>query len=1153
MANFKYTASQEAAITSRDTNLLVSAAAGAGKTQVLIDRIVRLVVVDQVPLEQMVVVTFTNAAAGEMKERLQQGLSQAMQDYPEKRAFLYRQLRALPRAHVSTLHAYCIQTMRTYYHVVNLEPNFRVLNDATGVILREKALVDVMEAHYDEADEAFNRLIEAYGGRNNDQRVLDMIQQLAVFLQSLPEAEAWLQSALTPYEMSGTHPLTETDSFVAVLFQHVQQGLSAVAALLEEADALLPFEGPTAVYRETLAADEALVAARYEIGMAGTDVADLLPLGEKPVFDRLKTVPAKKMDEADQAVADRFKALRAQYKDRLQAVTEMIPTEGPLALIRDRAQIQPFLKTLIACTKDYMVQYATLKRKRNEVDYNDLEMFMLKILEDEEAHAAITRQIRFVFFDEYQDCNAVQEAIVNRLAPDRGLFYVGDVKQAIYGFRFADPHLFNDRYACYVAGGTGEVIHLADNFRSVPGILAFCNALFTDLMRADLGEVVYRQKGHSFVVPQHDAGAEAVHLVALESDGAIDERQLAEAMWIAEKIQENVEAKRWRYSDVAILMRAPGGRLGAYETAFKKARIPYYSDNTTVNFDNMEVRLFLNMLQVLNNDCLDTPLAAVLLSPFGGLTDDHLATIRLACPEASFAEACRSYHQTKKDEVGAKLGVFYRSLDAWRKRLQMEPLPEVANALFQESGYAAFLLSLEEGAERIENMQAFIHRMSEFDADADTGLQGFLQYAEVLKQRKGDGLSPGIALTTDDDRVQIMSIHKSKGLGFPVVFVADLSRRFNFRDAGKPLVLHRHLGFAMDVVDLEQATTHTTFERRMMQAQFRQETRSEEVRLFYVALTRAKKELFLVTSAKDVRKEINKKSAGLATDATAQGSSFQDWMFTYLGLDASESALSLAHQGTAKALFTYHEVDAKPYTMPDEAAALGALNLDTHPVAEQVVTNVARCLGFQYPFAEETVLPLKTTVTQLAQERQVGEMTAWSQTSGESSISVTTPLFLQDEIHFTGAEQGTALHRVMQLIPLHIAAAGNLTAAINEMEAKALITPAEAAAVSETQLLVNFFQSDLGLEVLRHRDRVEREVSFTMRKEGYIVDGQIDLIYGDGNKWHIIDFKSDRTINASRYTVQMALYREALEKARDICVGSVHLFWLRHGVATRMD
>lgn len=1153
---FEYTASQQAAIDTRGHNLLVSAAAGAGKTQVLIDRIVSLVVDDEVPLHDMVVVTFTNAAAGEMKERLQQGLSQAILTHPTKRAFLYDQLRALPGAHVSTLHAYCIQTMRTYYHVVDLEPDFRVLNDATGVILRERAMQEAMEAGYESDDEAFDRLIDAYGGRNDDRQVVKMVQDLARFLLSVPDADAWLQRVSEHYNINQSDELNTHDPFVSVLGAQLREEINAVAALLVEADRFLPFEGEglTAGYRDTLAADEELVEEWYETIHSAQTIDDLAPLQVKPTFKTLKSISDKKLDANELLIKERFKTLRNTYKKRLGELHKVIPPNGGEGILRDRQAIYPVLLSLIELTKSYLERYAALKRKRNEVDYNDLETFMLRILENEEARAGITHSLRYVFFDEYQDCNAVQEAIINRLAPADGLFHVGDVKQAIYGFRYADPQLFHARFSRYASGIGGEVIHLAENFRSVPGILAFCNALFMNLMRTDLGDIDYAMEGQAFVVPQTGRDPEAVQFIALESDGKMEERQEAQAMWIAEEIRRNVTAGTWRYSDVAVLMRAPGARLAAYEKAFKLKGVPFFSDNAAITFDNMEVRLFLNMLQVLHNDRLDTPLAAVLLSPFGDLNDADLAAIRLAYPDESMAEACRQYDTSKNERVGAKLATFYSALANWRKRLQKEPLTDVVNALFQESGYAAFLLSLEEGAERTENVQAFISRIAEFDADADTGLQGFLQYAEVLQARKGDSLTPGISLSADENRVQIMSIHKSKGLGFPVVFVADLSRGFSARDASNPLVLHRDLGVAMNVVDLEKGTFHKTFERAMMKKQFENENRSEEVRLLYVAMTRAKKQLYLVTSEKDIDEKIDKKNAGLSADATKHGSSYQDWFFTYMGLPPEESALSLAHQGTPQAVFTFHKVDGEEILADIAASDVQVIELDTFTLPTEVTARVADRLGYAYPYQAETVLPLKTTVTQLADAARSRDAAVWVPHSGgySESLEVTTPLFLQEDIHLTAAETGTVLHRVMQLLPLQPMSPDEIADAIRHLADRELISTAQWEAVVKDSLITAFFESDLGKQILRHSDRVEREVSFTMRKDGYIVDGQIDLIYSDGENWHIVDFKSDRTIQPERYHVQMALYREALEKARVIHVDSVHLFWLRHGVASRV-
>lgn len=1138
-----YTAHQEEAIKARGEDLLISAAAGSGKTRVLVDRIVRLLAEDHVPLEQMLIVTFTNAAAGEMKARLRQGLSEAAaQAEGEDRAFLLAQLEALPEAHISTMHAFCIAELRRFYHVLGLDPAFKILPEATNTILREEALEQAMDEAYAEGDADFLRLVEAYGGRNDDTALRELVRHLYARIQAQVDPLAWLDSEVAHYgeplpqayqTLARSILLERADAFSAQLAE-----ARRLAELLPNAEKLYMMldedEGNVRRLRHAAEADnvvDALMQAFAEVSWS-----------TKPRKPRNATEEETEIDEA-------LKALRNAYKKAFTKLGEQLCMEGGSARVdADRALLQPHLAALAALIGRFDAAYQAAKRARSGLDFNDLEHEMLRLLADDEAQAAVRDEVRDIFFDEYQDANPIQEAIVEALATPDHLFFVGDVKQAIYRFRRADPNIFNRRYARYRDSEDGRLIFLSENFRSRAEILDFANALFTGLMTPVLGEVDYREPGQALVCGgSFEPDAEAVQCVAVQD---VEDTENVEAAWIAEEIERLVASGRYDYGDIVVLMRSPKKKLHDFEEVFKRRHIPYYSDNSTVGFENLEVRLFIAMLTVLANDAIDTAFLSALLSPFGGLSDGDIAAIRLHDEEGSFQTACQHYRETHADAISRKLDDFYNNLTTWRAALRYEPLAEVALRMVSESGYGAFLLGMDDGVERQQNVMAFIDTIAEYERGHRYGLPGFLHHVETLKARSMDSSSPGIGLSESDHCVRIMSIHKSKGLGFKVVFLADMAHQFNFADSKKTLVIDDHLGLAMNVVDLARGTSHASFEKKLMTIKGQRETRSEEVRLLYVALTRAIDRLYLVTTMKEKALETFAKQRGNVradTDTFLSGNSYADWLLACFC--DPQHALSL---DAAKPLYRWQFVEATQEEHEEETHTLSyqaLLKADDEALTKEIEAH----FHLNYAHWDATKLPFKKTVSQLAKSNRilpdyVQEWPAYAGQLAPASADVPVPAFIQEHLSFTGAALGTLMHQVVQWLPLCAQSRVEIEQGLDSLEARAFLTPEERAAV-DVGMLEGFYQSDFVAHIVKVAKKVEREVSFTMHQDDFMVDGQIDLFFETEEGYEIVDFKTDRSMHAERYRQQLALYAQALSAARGKPVTHRWLYWLRFQTA----
>ena len=1138
-----YTAAQQDAISSRGENLLISAAAGSGKTRVLVDRIVDMIKCDHISLNQMLIVTFTNAAAGEMKARLRKSLQEAVAiANSEEKPFLLEQLRALADAHISTMHAFCISELRRFYHVLEIDPNFKVLPESTTTILREDALEKTMDAAYEEDDEAFNQLVEAYGGRNSDTALRDLIRSMYYRLQSQVAPLQWLDDEVERYQ----EPLPE--GYYQLLEMIVEETCEAVMTIIQDCRDLVEQLFNPEKYYEMFNDDESIVMGLKKclkknepIDAVLTYVADI-KWGRKPAVK--KSAP-----EGEKAIDETLKGYREQYKKMFKKLTAFGVIGGTERINNDRKMLYPHLKALAKLIATYETLYHQAKKDKEGLDFNDLEHEMLRLLEDEEARQAIRKEIQYIFFDEYQDANPIQEAIVEKLAVDNHLFFVGDVKQAIYRFRRADPNIFNRRYARYKKGQDGRLIFLSDNFRSRAEVLNFSNALFYNLMTPELGEVDYSEKGQALVCGGvFEADEEAVQCVALLKDEQNDES--VEATWIAEEIERLVDSGRYQYGDIVILMRSPRSRLYYYEEALKQHRIPYYSDNSVVGFHNLEVRLLISALTVLNNDDLDHALLSMLLSPFGGLTDTEIATIRVSADEGSFSTICKAYMASHEDRISRKLSEFYEMLHQWRNILKYESLQEVAIRMVEESGYTTFLLGMDEGNERYQNVYAFIDMIGEYEKGHRYGLPGFLHYVKTLEERNMDDAMPGIGLSENDQCVRIMSIHKSKGLGFKVVFLSDMAHQFNMRDLIQPLVVDDDLGLAAQTVNLELSTTYTSFEKKMVAYKHRSEILSEEVRLLYVALTRAIDRLYLVTALKPKKYEnflenYGKHHANMSS--FREGKSYWDWLATCL----CDSAHPLYIEA-AKPLYRWRLIE--PSEKAEEEQAVGTDYTALTKIAKpDQMAEFEKNFHIRYAYEEDTRLPFKKTVTELSKKNQVlpehvKNWPSYYTTSSGRAEDIPMPRFLRKDISFTATAMGTLIHQVMQFLPMKRQNRNEIIEELDVLLEKSFLTAEERAVfdIEENILILeNFYRSDFVGHIINDGYNVEHEVSFSMYIAPYQIDGQIDLFFETDKGYEILDFKTDRKIRSGFYDEQLNMYAEALSIARGKPVVHKWLYWLR--------
>ena len=1183
---------QRRAIEARRKNLLVSAAAGSGKTAVLVERVIQrmLDVADPLDIDRLLVVTFTNAAALEMRERIAAALGKELsrQDLPPDRLErLERQLALLGSASISTIHSFCQSVVRQHFHQLNLDPRFRVASQAEADLLRRDVLEEVLEKRYAADDPAMFLLADCYGGERDDAELGVMIVELYEFSRSLPEPELWLQGCLdvfAPPEQASFDELPQAK----LLLRQAQLRLGSLAVAAAELLELAELAGEKEVQ---LAQEYAAVIDELQAASTWSELERACRQGEKTAYTRLS---GGKKDPAGQEARDAFKHGRDQLKKQLEKVYVLVDRPGE-ELLEDLRHCQPLMAALVAVTLEFASAFREAKASRNLLDFGDLEHFCLAVLRDGEGSsaAALDLQERFqeVMVDEYQDTNGVQEAILQCLCPAASgrLFLVGDVKQSIYRFRLAEPELFREKYESYPVLGEGyERIDLAQNFRSRANVLAGVNYLFRQLMEPQVAELAYGEaeflrpglpyppcEGKSLEGPNElwlleETGKEAAES---EDDGAVEELPegfAAEAALIARRLQKLQEEQvqvydkglggyrplAWR--DVVVLLRSVRAKGPVLLEALREAGIPAYADVDEGYFREIEVEVLLAALAAVDNPRQDIPLAAFLRSPLVGCKAAELAEIRLASAERSDLWDAVTVLADLETEAGRKAAHAVELLEGWRRLARRRGVPELLLRIYRDTGYYEYVGGLPGGALRQANLRALYDRARQFESTHYRGLFRFLRFVEDMREGGAD-MAVARILGEQENVVRVMTIHKSKGLEFPVVVVADAGKQFNLQDLKKPVLFHKTQGLGPQVIDVNTRYRYPGAARKAVAHCLELETKAEELRVLYVALTRAREKLILTGRLKHADKaaanwcrQSCRSEELLPPGLIAEAKGYLDWLGPALVRHQAAGDLRRLGGAPQEECLLPDESSWEIHICPPAAAeSTGAAALPDDwfclekgqllPGGEEAQT--AACLEWQYPWQDAVGKAAKLSVTEIKRRfADVDESArAWPARSG---AVYDRPLFLQAQQGPKGGEYGVWMHTVMQHLPLE----GRLNeeqvqSVLEELVVKEVLLPEQAAAL-EASKIAAFLESALGSRLLAS-SQVRREVPFSVllpaeefypevagQEETVFVQGVADLLFKEGDAWILVDYKSDRGLSpeelASRYRLQLELYARAL-------------------------
>lgn len=1244
----KWTEEQARAISEDRCNLLVAAAAGAGKTAVLVERIIRKITHPETPvdIDRLLVVTFTNAAAAEMRERIGAALSRVLEDAQKDESLntrnLQRQLALLGKASITTIHSFCLEVIRNNFHTIDLDPAFRIADDTEALLLKLEALEELIELKYESENctEEFLSLVECYGSNRDDKKLMDLVLTIYEFVQSHPWPEVWLQDAVEAFNAADGMDFGET-KWARVLMKNISMELSGLQCVLEGAEATAERAEGLSPYVTVLQEDrlkvQAMLKACSEEG------------GWDSLYEEFKNLEFTRLPrcgkDIDLKAQEEVKSIRDDVKGKLNKLKKELISSNSGELASDLRQLYPIMKSLGSLVLEFADKYQDKKKQKGVIDFDDFEHFCLNVLTSQEegtvspTQAALGLRERFeeIYIDEYQDSNLTQEVILNMVSREElgepNIFMVGDVKQSIYRFRQAKPELFLKKYNTYSGESTSKYrkILLYKNFRSREDIIHGVNYIFSQIMSESLGDIDYTEKealnaGAVFEAPEGSecsiGGAVELHIIdnrettAKDEEGADEDPDdsvetglgldidisdkpdsiQCEARVAAKRIKELVaetggfmvvdkDTKIYRparFSDIVILMRTTKNWSDVFAEELSIHGIPVYTDAGSGYFRTIEISTVLSLLQIIDNPLQDIPMLAVLRSPIAGFSTEELIDIRLCDREVTFFEAMNKAAATD-GELGRKSGEFIERLGRWREKSLYLSTDELIWYLYNDTGYYSFVGAMPGGVIRQANLRMLFDKARQYEESSFKGLFNFVNFINKLKGSQGD-MGSAKTLGEKDDVVRIMSIHKSKGLEFPIVFVCGAGKGFNLTDAAKGILLHHDLGIGPDFIDHKRRIWYPSIFKQALKYKIRLESLSEEMRILYVAFTRSKEKLIITGAVNDPLKSAAKwrgssraKSQKVPEFDILKGKCYMDWICMAL-MRHPEGKLAEKLGVEQKDFYEGNDSDRWDIRLWDREEVLKDIRLEEHN-EEELIGEVALASGeveadtrneiikrleWKYPYSAYEKLPVKVTVTELKRyfDTEAADDYKLQAVPGIKK----RPRFLEDTTAMTAAEKGSLMHFVLQ----HMDFGGEVSEAsirkqMEDMVEAELLTEVQAQNV-HSHKIIKFMQTALGKRVVAAK-KLYREVPFTMEvkcsevfadipgegneSETIVLQGIIDCYFEEEGKLVLVDYKTDYVPEGEleqlkeKYRTQIEYYARALRQitGKEIAGKYIYLFW----------
>ena len=1204
MSEVKWTNEQLQAIQEKNSNILVAAAAGSGKTAVLVERIIHKIIDEQMDIDKILVVTFTNAAASEMRERILEAIYKKLEENPEN-VHLQRQIILLNKASICTIHSFCLDVIHNHFYEIDLPSNFKIADTAEIDLLKQEVLDDLFEQKYTENDKDFIELLENCTNYRGDEALQELVLKIYKFIQSSPFPIKWLQEKLELLKIEDKD-ISKT-VWGKLIIQKVEDDIQESIMQLETVKSKMALYPEMTKFYQKICEDLIILKDLQNYNSWDELYIKLLNFN-------FSNWPVDKKVTND--LKEDSKEIRNKVKKHIKEKTAKLLSCSQEQAVKDLRIITPILEKLANLVTEFTKNFAEKKKEKNCIDFNDIEHFALKILLDEnnnptEVAKKYKEKFEEIAIDEYQDSNLVQEAILTSISKGNNIFMVGDVKQSIYKFRQARPELFLQKYDEYKnkEEKTQEdnlKIQLFRNFRSRQNILNITNLVFESIMSKELGDINYNENeylnyGANYPEPEeikNYAGIAELDIIDLKEDESItafegeeDEEEqerveddVLEAKFVANKIQELLNSdymvfdkkqgyRKIRPKDIVILLRATSNLSPIYEKEISDLELPVFSDTSGTYLDTVEIQTILSVLKIIDNPLQDIPLVVVLRSAICNFTDNDLITIRLTDRNCNFYEALIKTRLICDGDLKNKIESFLEKLEKWKSISQYMPLDEFIWQIYLDTGYYQYVGLLPNGAMRQANLKTLFEKAKQYEKASFKGLFNFIQFIDKLKKQNGD-LASAKLIGENEDVIRIMSIHKSKGLEFPVVFLCNSHKKFNMQDLNDNILLHQDIGFGPTIMDTTRKIRYSSIAKDAIKLKMKQETLSEEQRILYVALTRAKEKLYITGRSKDLTKYVQDKnkilemyeSENIKLDAKLmkKANSYLDWIM-YVYLFNQGRTITLKGESYKLSDIITLNVSNKKDLLKALAKEEVVEQIDLKEKIEQILKNkseeenkkseqaLKELIEWKYDYIVDTTLPTKSSVTKIKQEKiKLEEMLKGIESEEVEYKKSYTPKFMQEDKKISSAEKGTLVHLCIQRLDekkdYELKDIQNMILNLVEKE---IITQNEADAI-DVNLIYQYTKSQL-FEELRQAKEVHKEQPFYINipakyvvseaensKKNILVQGIIDLYYIDKNdNLILIDFKTDYISNEpnakekilEKYKVQLEIYKTALEQA----------------------
>lgn len=1238
MSSPKWTKEQQEVIDSRDCNLLVAAAAGSGKTAVLVERIIQIITNKENPvdIDSLLVVTFTNAAAAEMRERIGDAIGKALEKNPEDN-HLQNQLVLLNKASITTIHSFCLEVIKSNFHKIDLDPNFRIGDETECTILKLETIEEVFEEFYDKKEEDFYKLVESYSEKRGDTNLQHMVLSIYSFVMSSPYPMKWLEDSVNDFNIDENFDFS-TSKWAKIILDTIKIQIKGIVNNFDKALEMIEGIEELETFADKLKIEYKMI--KRLLDSCDESWKDAFRAAISLEFENyakgVKRIP-KGAEEYIKDAKDKAKKIRDDAKKSLESIQSSTFNKDISELNKEIEMLYPVVNSLSKILKRFIQLYSERKREKGIIDFNDIEHFALnilikkdengKIVEDEKGRAvgsdiALEYRERFyeIFIDEYQDSNFVQEVLLSTIAktqtPNR--FMVGDVKQSIYRFRQAKPEIFLEKYATYGTekGNKNRKIMLYKNFRSRKEVIDSCNYVFENIMSKNIGEIEYTKDealnlGASFKESLEEhvivGGPTEIHLMEkaqkIEEDLEDEEHQeeeldniQLEARMVG-KIIKNLmlpdeEGNIYKvydkklddyrvvdFKDIVILLRATSAWAPVFADELINMGIPTYADTGMGYFDTIEIKTVMSFLRIIDNPMQDIPLLSVLKSPIlpcTSFTPGDFIDIRLENQNTNLYECIRIISESEdeeKKEIKEKCRRFLDELKEYKEKSLYMSTDEFLWHLYMKSGYYAYVGALPSGSQRQANLKILFERAKQFEETSFKGIFNFINFIDKIKKSNSD-MGSAKTLGENANVVRIMSIHKSKGLEFPIVFCSAMSKNFNTMDFKKDMLYHYELGFGPQLVDIDRRISYPSIAKEALKYKMNLENLSEEMRILYVALTRAKEKLILTGSVKDIPGTLHKWGKNLDGDNPVsqydvlKAKGYLDWImpsvlkhrdFREIRKAYDIDVISQSNHDSKWSFDTWKRDDVVVEEKEEETNIESLLKeMEEKSIEADYRSEISAKLNYIYPYKESVKVSASISVSEIKKMQSIHEED-YSQSMYEEKMTLKRPLFIQEseaKNKISPQERGTIVHLIMEVIDLNkINTLNEIKEQIKDLIKREIITEKQSLVINPFKIY-KFFKSNIGQRALTSHF-IKREQSIysqikmndiylnnediqnnreTYEEESLMLRGIIDLYFEEDDEIVIVDYKTDyidednkqEVIN--RYRKQLDLYADALLK-----------------------